>query len=112
MIRIEPDCERRLAIHDRAFLHEFLRGVFQQRRKLLRNVVVFQFKSQLGRPEIDAVFGVAAARRAARVPKNSRCRFSSIWRTRSLKEFNKPAAPALVSKKGDRPLTHSVFQFE
>jgi 16S rRNA (adenine1518-N6/adenine1519-N6)-dimethyltransferase len=55
MIRITPDAERREKICDRAFLHEFLRGVFQQRRKLLRNVLVFQFKSQLGRPEIDAV---------------------------------------------------------
>jgi 16S rRNA (adenine1518-N6/adenine1519-N6)-dimethyltransferase len=55
MIRITPDAERRQRIRDRAFLHEFLRGVFQQRRKMLRNVLVSQFKNELNRSQIDAV---------------------------------------------------------
>jgi 16S rRNA (adenine1518-N6/adenine1519-N6)-dimethyltransferase len=55
MIRITPDPERRRRIRDRAFLHEFLRGVFQQRRKLLRNVLVSTFKNELDRTQIDAV---------------------------------------------------------
>jgi 16S rRNA (adenine1518-N6/adenine1519-N6)-dimethyltransferase len=55
MIRITPDAERRERIRDRALLHEFLRGIFQQRRKLLRNVLVSHFKSQLDRPQIDAI---------------------------------------------------------
>jgi 16S rRNA (adenine1518-N6/adenine1519-N6)-dimethyltransferase len=55
MIRITPDPQRRQKIRDRAFLHEFLRGVFQQRRKMLRNVLVSQFKPELDRSGIDAV---------------------------------------------------------
>lgn len=55
MIRIEPDAGRRQAIRDRAFLHEFLRGVFQQRRKLLRNVLTGLYRNELDRTRIDAV---------------------------------------------------------
>jgi 16S rRNA (adenine1518-N6/adenine1519-N6)-dimethyltransferase len=55
MIRITPDAERRRQIRDRAFLHEFLRGIFQQRRKLLRNVLISHFKNELDRPQIDAI---------------------------------------------------------
>lgn len=55
MIRIDPDPERRRAIRDRAFLHEFLRGVFQQRRKLLRNVLVAVYRNDLDRAQIDEI---------------------------------------------------------
>jgi 16S rRNA (adenine1518-N6/adenine1519-N6)-dimethyltransferase len=55
MIRIDPDAERRATIRDRTFLHEFLRGVFQQRRKMLRNVLVGLYRNDLDRPLIDAV---------------------------------------------------------
>jgi 16S rRNA (adenine1518-N6/adenine1519-N6)-dimethyltransferase len=55
MIRIDPDAGLRQAIRDRAFLHEFLRGVFQQRRKLLRNVVVSYYRNELDRTQIDGV---------------------------------------------------------
>ena len=55
MIRIDPDADRRQAIRDRAFLHDFLRGVFQQRRKLLRNVLGAVYRKDLDRTQIDAV---------------------------------------------------------
>jgi 16S rRNA (adenine1518-N6/adenine1519-N6)-dimethyltransferase len=55
MIRIFPDAGRRQLIRDRGFLHEFLRKVFQQRRKLLRNVLVSQYKGELDRPSIGAI---------------------------------------------------------
>ncbi len=55
MIRIAPDAGRRQAIRDRAFLHDFLRGVFQQRRKLLRNVLVSYYRDELDRTQIDGV---------------------------------------------------------
>jgi 16S rRNA (adenine1518-N6/adenine1519-N6)-dimethyltransferase len=55
MIRIDPDAGRRQAIRDRTFLHEFLRGVFQQRRKLLRNVLVSYYRNELDRTQIDGV---------------------------------------------------------
>ncbi len=55
MIRIDPDPALRAKISDREFLHQFLRGVFQQRRKVLRNVVIALYRRELSRTQIDAV---------------------------------------------------------
>ena len=64
MIRIDPDAGLRQAIRDRDFLHDFLRGVFQQRRKLLRNVLVSYYRNELDRTQIDGVLQVAESGRA------------------------------------------------
>ncbi len=53
MIRLDPDPELRAKINDREFLHQFLREVFQQRRKLLRNVLISMYRRQLNRTQID-----------------------------------------------------------
>jgi 16S rRNA (adenine1518-N6/adenine1519-N6)-dimethyltransferase len=53
MIRLDPDPELRAKISDREFLHQFLREVFQQRRKLLRNVLISMYRRQLNRTQID-----------------------------------------------------------
>jgi 16S rRNA (adenine1518-N6/adenine1519-N6)-dimethyltransferase len=53
MIRIDPDPALRAKIADRDFLHQFLRGVFQQRRKLLRNVLIAMYRRELNRTQID-----------------------------------------------------------
>jgi 16S rRNA (adenine1518-N6/adenine1519-N6)-dimethyltransferase len=53
MIRIDPDPALRAKISDREFLHQFLRGVFQQRRKLLRNVLISMYRRELNRTQID-----------------------------------------------------------
>jgi 16S rRNA (adenine1518-N6/adenine1519-N6)-dimethyltransferase len=53
MIRIDPDPALRAKISDREFLHQFLRGVFQQRRKLLRNVLISLYRRELSRAQID-----------------------------------------------------------
>jgi 16S rRNA (adenine1518-N6/adenine1519-N6)-dimethyltransferase len=55
MIRINPDSDLRAKIRDRGFLHQFLREVFQQRRKLLRNVLVAMYRRELDRTQIDDV---------------------------------------------------------
>ncbi len=55
MIRLDPDPELRAKISDREFLHQFLREVFQQRRKLLRNVLISMYRRQLNRTQIDEV---------------------------------------------------------
>jgi 16S rRNA (adenine1518-N6/adenine1519-N6)-dimethyltransferase len=55
MIRIDPEPALRAKIGDREFLHQFLRGVFQQRRKLLRNVVISLYRRELTRTQIDDV---------------------------------------------------------
>jgi 16S rRNA (adenine1518-N6/adenine1519-N6)-dimethyltransferase len=53
MIRIDPDPDLRAKINDRDFLHRFLREVFQQRRKVLRNVLVAMYRRELDRTQID-----------------------------------------------------------
>ena len=55
MLRIDPDPALRSKISDREFLHRFLREVFQQRRKLLRNVLIAMHRRELARTQIDAV---------------------------------------------------------
>lgn len=55
MIRIDPDARLLSAIRDRAFLHGFLRDLFQQRRKLLRNVLTARYGNDLSRAKIDSV---------------------------------------------------------
>lgn len=56
VVRIVPDTERRTTIDDRAFLHEFLRTLFTQRRKLMRGVLAGMYRTELDKPEIDAIF--------------------------------------------------------
>ena len=55
MIRIDPDPALRSKISNREFLHQFLRGVFQQRRKVLRNVLIGMYRRELSRTQIDDV---------------------------------------------------------
>jgi 16S rRNA A1518/A1519 N6-dimethyltransferase RsmA/KsgA/DIM1 with predicted DNA glycosylase/AP lyase activity len=55
MIRIDPDPAMSAKISNREFLHQFLRGAFQQRRKLLRNVLVGMYRRELDRTQIDDV---------------------------------------------------------
>ncbi|HTQ39927.1 MAG TPA: 16S rRNA (adenine(1518)-N(6)/adenine(1519)-N(6))-dimethyltransferase RsmA [Pirellulales bacterium] len=50
-ITLEP--ERRKAIPDRRFFHEFVRSLFLHRRKFLRGVLVATYKEQLEKPAID-----------------------------------------------------------
>jgi 16S rRNA (adenine1518-N6/adenine1519-N6)-dimethyltransferase len=55
IVQITPKPTARAAIGDRAFLQDFLRRLFHQRRKLLRSVLVGMYRKQLGKPEVDAV---------------------------------------------------------
>ncbi|HZZ28361.1 MAG TPA: 16S rRNA (adenine(1518)-N(6)/adenine(1519)-N(6))-dimethyltransferase RsmA [Pirellulales bacterium] len=52
-ITLEP--ERRSAIPDRRFFHEFVRKLFLHRRKFLRGVLVATYKDRLDKPAIDRV---------------------------------------------------------
>jgi 16S rRNA A1518/A1519 N6-dimethyltransferase RsmA/KsgA/DIM1 with predicted DNA glycosylase/AP lyase activity len=55
MIRIDPDPALAAKISNREFLHQFLRGAFQQRRKLLRNVLIGMYRRELDRTQIDDI---------------------------------------------------------
>lgn len=55
IVLIAPDEAARNRIADRAFLQDFLRRVFQQRRKLLRPVVRSMYRNDIEKSEIDAL---------------------------------------------------------
>jgi 16S rRNA (adenine1518-N6/adenine1519-N6)-dimethyltransferase len=53
IVQLLPDHERRERIGDRTFFHDFVRRLFQQRRKFLRSVLVAMYRNQLNKGEID-----------------------------------------------------------
>ena len=52
-IALDPQCRER--IPDRAFWHDFLRGMFLHRRKFLRSQLLSAAKGKLDKPEVDAI---------------------------------------------------------
>jgi 16S rRNA (adenine1518-N6/adenine1519-N6)-dimethyltransferase len=55
ILHIECEDERRSAIHDLKFFHQFVRALFSHRRKFLRSVLVAAYKESLGKTGVDAV---------------------------------------------------------
>jgi 16S rRNA (adenine1518-N6/adenine1519-N6)-dimethyltransferase len=55
ILHIECDPERRRAIHDLGFFHQFVRSLFAHRRKFLRSVLVAAYKESLGKAGVDEV---------------------------------------------------------
>jgi 16S rRNA (adenine1518-N6/adenine1519-N6)-dimethyltransferase len=55
IVRIVPDTAGRDAIADRPFFQDFLRRLFQKRRKVMRSVLAGMYRKQLSKPQIDAV---------------------------------------------------------
>ncbi|MCA9053751.1 MAG: ribosomal RNA small subunit methyltransferase A [Planctomycetaceae bacterium] len=53
VVQIDPAPERRARIADRGFFHEFIRRLFQQRRKRLRAVLGQMYKEPLGKPVVN-----------------------------------------------------------
>jgi 16S rRNA A1518/A1519 N6-dimethyltransferase RsmA/KsgA/DIM1 with predicted DNA glycosylase/AP lyase activity len=53
-------------IHDREFFHDFLRRVFQQRRKLLRSVLAGMYRSHLQKPAVEAILAECHVSETAR----------------------------------------------
>lgn len=53
IVQIVPAPLRRQQIGARAFFHDFLRRVFQQRRKFLRGVMVGMYRAELTKTDID-----------------------------------------------------------
>jgi len=54
IVQILPAPGRRELIDDRAFFHDFVRRLFQQRRKSLRSVLVGMYRQELSKTDIDA----------------------------------------------------------
>jgi 16S rRNA (adenine1518-N6/adenine1519-N6)-dimethyltransferase len=55
IVRITIDPERRAAIPDLKYFHQFIKSIFLHRRKFLRANVVAAMKKHLGKEEIDAL---------------------------------------------------------
>jgi 16S rRNA (adenine1518-N6/adenine1519-N6)-dimethyltransferase len=55
IVQITLDPDRRAAIDDRQFFHDFVRKLFLHRRKHLRGVLAATFKNRLDKPGIDAI---------------------------------------------------------
>ncbi len=71
IVQIDPDPQRRAEIANRAFLQEFIRRLFQQRRKVLRTVLIAMDHEQWGRERIDLLLndlGLESSARAEDLP--------------------------------------------
>lgn len=55
IVRITPDHELKRQLADPAFFHDFIRRLFNLRRKALRGVLVGMYSQQLTKSEVDAV---------------------------------------------------------
>lgn len=66
VVQVDPAPDRRALIDDRAFFHDFIRRLFQQRRKLLRSVLAAMFKRELGKEGIDQVLASLSIGESAR----------------------------------------------
>lgn len=63
---ITPDPAARSRIGDREFFHDYIRRVFNYRRKLLRSVLCGMYRKQLEKPDVDALMSSLA------LPENAR----------------------------------------
>ncbi len=52
---LTPDAEAQARISDRGFFHDFVRRVFNYRRKLLRSVLCGMYSNELEKRDVDAV---------------------------------------------------------
>src|SRR5262245_26012654 len=55
IVHILPNPAKRALVGDLTFFHEFIRTLFQHRRKFLRGVLVSTFRDRLDKPTIDEI---------------------------------------------------------
>lgn len=55
IMRIVPDPRLKARIDDRAFFHDYVRRVFNYRRKLMRGVLCGMYRKELTKPEVDEI---------------------------------------------------------
>lgn len=79
IVRLIPDPERRARLGDRRFFQDFLRGLFQQRRKVLRKVLAHQWESRLSPGTLAEALtdvGLTGSERAEQLPVETLIRLS------------------------------------
>jgi 16S rRNA (adenine1518-N6/adenine1519-N6)-dimethyltransferase len=57
IIHVLPNPAKRAAVGDLQFFHDFIRGLFFHRRKLLRGVLVSSFRDRIDKAAIDELLG-------------------------------------------------------
>lgn len=55
IVQLTPNPPLKQRINDRVFFQDFLRRVFQHRRKLMRSTLVGMYSKQLSKPEVDEI---------------------------------------------------------
>jgi len=55
IMQLVPNAEKKARLPDRVLFQDYVRRVFQYRRKFLRRVLVGMYRKQLTKPEVDAV---------------------------------------------------------
>jgi 16S rRNA (adenine1518-N6/adenine1519-N6)-dimethyltransferase len=55
IIHITTDQEKRAAVRNLKFFHEFVRAMFFHRRKFLRSELLSAFKKTLDKPQVDSI---------------------------------------------------------
>lgn len=71
ILHVVPDAKKRARIADLDHFHQFVRTLFQHRRKLLRGTLAAMLKGQLSKDEVDALLApleLAADARAEQLP--------------------------------------------
>jgi 16S rRNA (adenine1518-N6/adenine1519-N6)-dimethyltransferase len=58
ILRIDLDDALRGRISDLPFFHEFVRGAFSHRRKVLRSVLANHYRDRIDKPAVDAVLAL------------------------------------------------------
>lgn len=89
IIHIEPRPERRAAIPDLKYFHEFVRSMFFHRRKFLRSVLITAMKERLDRAIVDEVIaehGFSANARAEELSVTTILALCESMRQRELKQ--------------------------
>jgi 16S rRNA (adenine1518-N6/adenine1519-N6)-dimethyltransferase len=83
VVRLDPAPDLSAAIDDREFLHDFIRRLFQQRRKLLRGVLASMYRQDLAKAEIDQILselGLGGSTRAEELDVATLVRLSNRFR--------------------------------
>ncbi len=78
VVKIQPRPDKRSAIADRSFYHDFVRRLFHHRRKLLRGVVCGMYRKQLKKPQVDGVLARLQMNTEARAEELESCQLVTL----------------------------------
>lgn len=71
IVLLRPQHERRKAIGDREFFHDFVRRLFHQRRKLMRGVLRGMYRKQIEKSVVDGILADMNFREGARAEEQT-----------------------------------------